>query len=219
MGVVQLVRAPDCGSGGRGFEPHLPPQSPARHSLAGLFHSPHPPCPPLPPLTHPSRAPHRHILHIPAPPQNCHTSTPPTLPRLPYPHPCPQKIASLYNTLYQYTTSLQKRKNKKIFCQFQKCLYFCTRFRAKESIKRSGSSVWLEYMPVTHGVASSSLVRTAKQRKSKAESGKWGKDVHFPLSVLTFPLVLGLLGFDSRDNGFVSMQADAPEALTTDAKQ
>ena len=27
----------------------------------------------------------------------------------------------------------------------------------------SGSSVWLEYMPVTHGVASSSLVRTAKQ--------------------------------------------------------
>ena len=30
---------------------------------------------------------------------------------------------------------------------------------------------------------------------------------------------LGLLGFDSRDNGFVSMQADAPEALKTDAKQ
>ena len=26
VGVVQLVRAPDCGSGGRGFEPHLPPQ-------------------------------------------------------------------------------------------------------------------------------------------------------------------------------------------------
>ena len=25
VGVVQLVRAPDCGSGGRGFEPHLPP--------------------------------------------------------------------------------------------------------------------------------------------------------------------------------------------------
>ncbi len=23
--VAQLVRAPDCGSGGRGFEPHLPP--------------------------------------------------------------------------------------------------------------------------------------------------------------------------------------------------
>ena len=26
VGVVQLVRAPDCGSGGRGFEPHLPPE-------------------------------------------------------------------------------------------------------------------------------------------------------------------------------------------------
>ena len=24
--VVQLVRTPDCGSGGRGFESHLPPQ-------------------------------------------------------------------------------------------------------------------------------------------------------------------------------------------------
>ena len=24
--VAQLVRAPDCGSGGRGFEPRLPPQ-------------------------------------------------------------------------------------------------------------------------------------------------------------------------------------------------
>ena len=29
--------------------------------------------------------------------------------------------------------------------------------------KRCGSSAWLEYMPVTHGVASSSLVRTAKK--------------------------------------------------------
>lgn len=33
------------------------------------------------------------------------------------------------------------------------------------------------------------------------------------------PKRLGLLGFDSRDNGFVSMQADAPEALKTDAEQ
>ena len=24
--VAQLVRAPDCGSGGRGFEPRLPPK-------------------------------------------------------------------------------------------------------------------------------------------------------------------------------------------------
>jgi hypothetical protein len=23
--LAQLVRAPDCGSGGRGFEPHIPP--------------------------------------------------------------------------------------------------------------------------------------------------------------------------------------------------
>ena len=74
-------------------------------------------------------------------------------------------------------------------------------------------------MPVTHGVASSSLVRTAKQGERKAESGKWKDKRHFPLSVLNLPLILGLLGFDSRDNGFVSMQADAPEALTTDAKQ
>ena len=26
VGVAQLVRVPDCGSEGRGFEPHLPPQ-------------------------------------------------------------------------------------------------------------------------------------------------------------------------------------------------
>jgi hypothetical protein len=32
--VAQLVRASDCGSESRGFEPHLPPQSPA---IAGLF--------------------------------------------------------------------------------------------------------------------------------------------------------------------------------------
>lgn len=24
--LAQLVRAPDCGSGGRGFEPHIPPE-------------------------------------------------------------------------------------------------------------------------------------------------------------------------------------------------
>ena len=39
------------------------------------------------------------------------------------------------------------------------------------SPKRSGSSVWLEYMPVTHGVASSSLVRTAKQRRALSDEG------------------------------------------------
>ncbi len=38
--------------------------------------------------------------------------------------------------------------------------------RTSKYCKRFGSSVWLEYMPVTHGVASSSLVRTAKQREA-----------------------------------------------------
>jgi hypothetical protein len=32
--VAQLVRAPDCDSGGRGFEPHHPPKS---RSFAGFF--------------------------------------------------------------------------------------------------------------------------------------------------------------------------------------
>ena len=27
VAVAQLVRAPDCGSGGRGFDPHQPPNS------------------------------------------------------------------------------------------------------------------------------------------------------------------------------------------------
>ena len=61
-------------------------------------------------------------------------------------------------------------------------------------------------MPVTHGVASSSLVRTAKQIQKQ----------HSQRALFCYP---GLLGFDSRDDGFVSMQADAPEALTTDAKR
>lgn len=72
VGVVQLVRAPDCGSGGRGFEPHLPPQRqsgvlsgsafffvlfPPRSPLSAL-HSPLPTLrSPLPTL-HPER--HRH---------------------------------------------------------------------------------------------------------------------------------------------------------------
>ena len=67
-------------------------------------------------------------------------------------------------------------------------------------------------MPVTHGVASSSLVRTAKQKKRALinESLCFAKQ---------HPETMGLLGFDSKDNGFVSMQADAPEALKTDAEQ
>ena len=34
VGIVQLVRAPDCGSGGRGFEPHLPPAKERLKSLS-----------------------------------------------------------------------------------------------------------------------------------------------------------------------------------------
>jgi putative endonuclease len=41
VGVVQLVRTPDCDSGGRGFEPHhLPKEVEARHRaffMAGFF--------------------------------------------------------------------------------------------------------------------------------------------------------------------------------------
>ena len=31
VGVAQLVRVPDCGSEGRGFESHLPPQAKEVH--------------------------------------------------------------------------------------------------------------------------------------------------------------------------------------------
>ena len=57
-------------------------------------------------------------------------------------------------------------------CWMKKKSYFCTRIWEKKErsltwwCKRSGSSVWLEYMPVTHGVASSSLVRTAKHKEA-----------------------------------------------------
>ena len=60
---------------------------------------------------------------------------------------------------------------KKIFF-LPKCLVVCeivvplqsqTRLRPKVSLKVRYFS-WLEYMPVTHGVASSSLVRTANKK-------------------------------------------------------
>ena len=35
--VAQLVRAPDCGSGGRGFEPRLSPFKKALSVMTGLF--------------------------------------------------------------------------------------------------------------------------------------------------------------------------------------
>ena len=39
---------------------------------------------------------------------------------------------------------------------------------SNKTMKWCGSSAWLEYMPVTHGVAGSSPVRTAKQLIVKA---------------------------------------------------
>jgi hypothetical protein len=42
--VAQLVRAPDCGSGGRGFETHLSPKGKAvKRMLHGFFLYPKPP--------------------------------------------------------------------------------------------------------------------------------------------------------------------------------
>ena len=46
-----------------------------------------------------------------------------------------------------------------------------------------------------------------------------GKGYTSALRTHSSKLIKGLPGFDSKDNGFVSMQADAPEALKTDAKQ
>ena len=37
VGVAQLVRVPDCGSEGRGFEPHLPPQEIAKQDENPAF--------------------------------------------------------------------------------------------------------------------------------------------------------------------------------------
>ena len=101
---------------------------------------------------------------------------------------------------------------------------FASAFEKKAPVEKqvwSGSSVWLEYMPVTHGVASSSLVRTAKQKEGSLTQRTFFilTPKGFNPQTLTFNRCMGLLGFDSKDNGFVSMQADAPEALTTDAKQ
>ncbi len=42
-------------------------------------------------------------------------------------------------------------------------MYFVLKKVVSLHSKRCGSSAWLEYMPVTHGVAGSSPVRTAKR--------------------------------------------------------
>ena len=38
VGVAQLVRVPDCGSEGRGFESHLPPKAKEVHGASFLFY-------------------------------------------------------------------------------------------------------------------------------------------------------------------------------------
>ena len=58
---------------------------------------------------------------------------------------------------------------QKKFVGIEKCSIFALAIKERglsKCCKRFGSSVWLEYMPVTHGVASSSLVRTAKRKEA-----------------------------------------------------
>ena len=50
-----------------------------------------------------------------------------------------------------------------MFLRLRKYNYLCTRYRKTDGDYWCGSSAWLEYMPVTHGVAGSSPVRTAKE--------------------------------------------------------
>ncbi len=40
VGIAQLVRAPDCGSGGRGFKSHYPPHPPSGPLRAGVVEGP-----------------------------------------------------------------------------------------------------------------------------------------------------------------------------------
>ncbi len=139
MGVVQLVRAPDCGSGGRGFEPHLPPKQRLSRSLF-LFY-----------MHLPKRRKSHFCGHLLSPQRRERT-----------------KIIIGLEAIYQHITQSDGLFLKKYFASLQNVRTFAPAFeRGSRSEKTvwSGSSVWLEYMPVTHGVASSSLVRTAKHKK------------------------------------------------------
>ena len=51
-------------------------------------------------------------------------------------------------------------------CRFIKLYYLCNAFQIKSHAHKILVRLfsWLEYMPVTHGVASSSLVRTANKQ-------------------------------------------------------
>ena len=66
------------------------------------------------------------------------------------------------NTSWKKTGEKDK-KSQICFAGFQKRCIFAPEIKKGHQIssKRCGSSAWLEYMPVTHGVAGSSPVRTA----------------------------------------------------------
>ncbi len=142
VGVVQLVRAPDCGSGGRGFEPHLPPWNGDFKGLRFLFFHP----------LLPSAKTHN-LLRLFTQISEMHSHI-------------WQKIYQNNILKIKYYHSISHIWLKKVLPVSKKFVLLHPLSREKtESNRRSGSSVWLEYMPVTHGVASSSLVRTAKQKK------------------------------------------------------
>lgn len=73
--------------------------------------------------------------------------------------------------------------------------------------ERFGSSVWLEYLPVTQGVASSSLVRTARQRLSDFDSlfcfmSKRMRMIVYP----NFKINIGLNIVRKRADGYHDLQ-------------
>ena len=77
-----------------------------------------------------------------------------------------QKFLNAQHNINQQLTKNKPFFKQKYFVSIKNVCTFAPAFERKnEGNRRSGSSVWLEYMPVTHGVASSSLVRTAKQEK------------------------------------------------------
>ena len=130
------------------------------------------------------------------------------------------------NAFFLFGLSVGWNKNERFFAKIfggnKKRLYLCTRKQRERVLKKKMVRQFsrLEYMPVTHGVASSSLVRTAKS------SRKRGLFLYLIETVLycacffryTTNSIMGLTGFDSKDNGFVSMQAHASEAFKNGCK-
>ena len=151
VGVVQLVRAPDCGSGGRGFEPHLPPRRETKTVSLFLFHT----------LSIPSILRFQEVAKIAK--QGYQANGIERIIRNGYKKNCIHKILRISFQFPVFNFQLKKILSvSKMFV----LLHPLSRKKAQVEKKDwSGSSVWLEYMPVTHGVASSSLVRTAKQKE------------------------------------------------------